>query len=149
MIHTLRGPAPIPRRRIAIIEAPRLGRARLGLISDAGLPNSMVAGWTTISDQTPSNAETWLASVLYAQGQTRETKPGTLNYSPAPNPIPAPVIAPWNSWGLNACNSDGTPVTAQPAPAAGAPSGGIPNWLLIGAGLITAAAAARYLIQGK
>ena len=92
MTHTLSG-ASTPRRRIAVIEIPQTQRTRLGTIRQGQPFVSLVP----VGNEPPSNASTWLASVLASQSTTRETTPGTLIYTPAPAAAPSPV-APWNSW---------------------------------------------------
>lgn len=142
MIHTLRGPA---RRRIAVVEVPRLGRIR-GIQDSANwVNNADVPGWATTSQQTPSSAEQWMAAVIGAQSQQRETKPGTLTYTVAtPNMFAPPVQAPWNSWGVTQCAPDGMPLQL-PAPAPAEPI----HWLLIAAGVLTGAASLAYLMGGR
>jgi hypothetical protein len=142
MIHTtLRG----PRRRIAVIELPRLGRLRS--IGPVRMFNADVPGWATLSEQQPSTAENWLAFVMDKQTQRRETTPGTLTYTPAPSTFSPPTQAAWNSWGKVACNPDGSLVQsssggsfATAAPLTVAPAATNYTWLLIAGGLIVAAA---------
>ncbi len=143
MIHTLRGVAP-PRRRIAVIEMPRLGRARLGSISQQGTPNSDIVGYTTISDMVPATADHWQAFILQARSLHHQQTPGTLQYTPHPQGYPPPVTGPWNTWGTSAKCSTPASGSSQPpaAPAATAPDG----WLKLVATL-TGAAAAVYLIS--
>lgn len=122
MIHTLRGPA----RRIAVVEIPRTASNRLGRVGSI-----RAYDWTTIPDvaplsdepyltaapftatgavnTTPPTTASWLARILSAQSNYRETTPGTLTYTPAPAQQ-TPAVARWNSW-AGPCDG-GTPAPA-------------------------------------
>ena len=162
MIHsTLHGP-PAARRRIAVLEIPRTEITRLGRIGTIRAEDYSAWGGgtgsdpaasaygvdvysgvypTVTDDQAPSTAAQWQASIVQAQANARETTPGTLTYTPAPNGA-VPTVAPWNSWA--------GPCATGSAPSSGATTGSSSSrnehrfWLWLAAGL-GAAGSAVYL----
>lgn len=141
--------AIIPTRRIAVIEMPRRA-ARIGTIRSATLPlRDYVVGWSTVNDEPPESSGNFLSTVLAQQDQARLNTPGTLDYTPASD-TPTPNVAPWNSWQSPNCPADvpaWTPDGATPA-APPAEPGGVPFvWAI--AGILAAAAAAKYVFSGK
>jgi hypothetical protein len=160
MIHsTLHGP-PAARRRIAVLEIPRTEVMRLGRIGTIRGEPFSVSGTgsdsagsaygvdaysgvypTVTNDPAPSSAAQWLASIVQQQADARETTPGTLTYTPAPNG-PVPNVAPWNSW-AGPCATGSAPSSGA---AATTSSGRNEHrfWLWLAAGL-GAAGSAVYL----
>lgn len=158
MIHTtMHGPATAARRRIAVLEIPRTEAMRLGRIGTIraepfALDNGQSAYGidafsgvypTVTNDQAPSTAAQWIASVVQAQANARETTPGTLSYTAAPDTGPGPAVPPWVSWA-------GPCATGVPAAGSGGSTAGRNHehkfWLWLAAGL-GAAGSAVYLFD--
>ncbi len=129
-----------PARRLALVQLARPQRARMGSIGPTPPP---ATAWTTIETETPDSSANWLSYVLTGQARTRQTTPGTLDYTPA-SATPGANVAPWNSWLTPNCPR---PEQAEMSPAAEAIADYSKLFLLFG--LVTAAAAGAYLLSGE